>query len=62
MSDPAAGISTLNGKEAAETIAAVSAQYGYKPERSFLREQVVAVIASKSIVAQFHFVSITRVE
>ena len=42
----AAAISDVTDKEAAETIAAVSAQYGYKPEHSFLREQVGAVIAS----------------
>lgn len=33
-------------KEATETIKAVTANYGYKPEYSFLRKQVGAVIAS----------------
>ena len=38
--------------EATETIKAVTASYGYKPEHSFLREQVGAVIASISSIRQ----------
>ena len=38
--------------EATETIKAVTASYGYKPEHSFLREQVGAVIASISGIRQ----------
>ena len=36
-----------NKKEATETIKAVTASYGYKPERSCLRGQAGAAIASK---------------
>ena len=36
-----------NKKEATETIKAVTASYGYKPEHSRLREQVGAAIASR---------------
>lgn len=38
--------------EAIETIKAVPAQYGYKPELSFLREQVGATIASIGTIRQ----------
>lgn len=38
--------------EATETIQAVTAMYGYKPEHSFLREQVGAVIASIPSIRQ----------
>jgi len=38
--------------EATETIQAVTARYGYKPEHSFLREQVGAVIASIPTIRQ----------
>ncbi len=38
--------------EAIETIRAVSAQYGYKPEHSFFREQVGATIASIQNIRQ----------
>lgn len=41
-----------NKKEATETIKAVTASYGYKPEHSRLREQVGAVIASISSIRQ----------
>ena len=61
MSDPAAGISTLNGKEAAETINAVNARYGYKPEFHEIYARVGVAIASKNIVAQIAHVSITHV-
>lgn len=49
------GLQEADGKiklEATETIKAVTANYGYKPEHSFLREQVGAVIASISNMGQ----------
>ena len=49
------GLQEADGKiklEATETIKAVTANYGYKPEHSFLREQVGAVIASISNIRQ----------